>query len=150
MIRPEWISYQNLTVRGHEQVALLCEELQEVSSSNSCTDRRPIFWAGVRSGCCETKRTHVLFSLTPLRDCRRRSLRSLGPATDPTSNVDTPSACVVRYNTPRVTRRSYNTIAVSFCNTAQVLQGKRQTLTIHLRLAMQSQTFVSIFFTRPR
>lgn len=29
MIRPEWISFQNLTVRRDESVAIFCEELLE-------------------------------------------------------------------------------------------------------------------------
>ncbi|GBP51915.1 hypothetical protein EVAR_80009_1 [Eumeta japonica] len=40
MIRPEWISYQNLTVRGDEREAVLCQELRERSSSNSNTKRQ--------------------------------------------------------------------------------------------------------------
>lgn len=44
---------------------------------------RPIFWAGVRSGCCKTKRTHDRLLLTPLRDWLRvvwRGCRGLAGA----------------------------------------------------------------------
>lgn len=87
---------------------LFSSELQEVFPSNSSRNRQANILGRCPLGMLWTQTntrptlTNAIARLMEVRGLTRRSARSdFGePATDPTSNVDTPSTCVVREHTP--------------------------------------------------